>query len=100
VEVALAVMLAIGGGVLLRSFVQLNSASLCFDRVHTVTAEMYLPDAKYADPANARAFFRDAVTRVAELPGVRAASGVLLRPLAGPDGFDYQLSLEGMDAER
>ena len=99
VEVALAVMLAIGGGVLLRSFVQLNSAPLGFDRVHTLTAEMYLPDAKYADPVKARAFFRDVVTRVAALPGVRAAGGVLLRPLAGPDGFDYPLSLEGMDAE-
>ena len=99
VEVALAVMLAIGGGVLLRSFVQLSSAPLGFDRDHTLTAEMYLPDAKYADPEKARAFFRDAVARVTEVPGVRAAGGVLLRPLAGSDGFDYPVSLEGMDAE-
>ena len=98
-EVALAVMLAIGGGVLLRSFVQLHSAPLGFDRVHTLTAEMYLPDAKYAAPGKARAFFRDAVTRVTQVPAVRAAGGVLLRPLAGPDGFDYPLSLEGMDAQ-
>jgi len=98
-EVALAVVLAIGGGVLLRSFMELNSAPLGFDRVHTLTAELYLPDAKYADPAKARAFFRDVTSRVAELPGVRAAGAVLLRPLAGPDGFDYPLSLEGMDAE-
>ena len=98
-EVALAVVLAIGGGVLLRSFVQLTSAPLGFDRVHTLTSGVYLPDAKYADPVRARAFFRDAVARVAALPGVRAAGAVLLRPLAGPDGFDYPLSLEGMDAE-
>jgi predicted permease len=98
-EVALAVVLAIGGGVLLRSFVQLTSAPLGFDRVHTLTSELYLPDAKYADPVQARAFFRAAVARVSALPGVRAAGAVLLRPLAGPDGFDYPLSLEGMDAE-
>jgi len=98
-EVALAVVLAIGGGVLLRSFVQLTSAPLGFDRAHTLTAELYLPDAKYTDPVKARAFFRDAVARIAELPGVRAAGAVLLRPLAGPDGFDYPLSLERMDAE-
>ena len=98
-EVALAVVLAIGGGVLLRSFAQLTSAPLGFDRAHTLTSELYLPDAKYADPVKARAFFRDAVARVAELPGVRAAGGVLLRPLAGPDGFDYPVSLEAMDAE-
>ena len=98
-EVAIAVILAIGGGVLLRSFMHLSSAPLGFDRVHTLTSEVYLPDAKYADPAKARAFFREAVTRVTALPGVRAAGGVLLRPLAGPDGFDYPLSVEGIDAE-
>jgi len=98
-EVAVAVVLAIGGGVLLRSFVQLTSAPLGFDRAHTLTSELYLPDAKYADAVKARAFFREAIARVAELPGVRAAGGVLLRPLAGPDGFDYPLSLEAMDAE-
>lgn len=98
-EVALAVVLAIGGGVLLRSFTQLTSAPIGFDRVHTLTSELYLPEAKYADPVKARAFYRDVIARVAELPGVRAAGAVLLRPLAGPDGFDYPLSLEGMDAE-
>jgi predicted permease len=98
-EVALAVVLAIGGGVLLRSFMQMTTAPLGFDSVHTLTSALYLPDAKYADPVKARAFFRDAVARVAELPGVRAAGAVLLRPLAGPDGFDYPLFLDGMDAE-
>jgi putative ABC transport system permease protein len=98
-EVALAVVLAIGGGVLLRSFMQMTAAPLGFDSVHTLTSELYLPDARYADPAKARAFFREAVARVADLPGVRAAGAILLRPLAGPDGFDYPLSLEGMDAE-
>ena len=98
-EVALAVVLAIGGGVLVRSFMQLTSAPLGFDRVHSLTSELYLPEAKYADPIKARAFYRDVIARAAELPGVRAAGAVLLRPLAGPDGFDYPLSLEGMDAE-
>src|SRR4030095_6589936 len=98
-EVALAVLLLIGGGVLLRSFVRLNAAPLGFDRTHTLTAELFLPDAKYADPATTRAFFRDAAARVSQLPGVTAAGAVLLRPLAGPDGFDYPLSLEGTDAE-
>jgi predicted permease len=98
-EVALAVMLLIAGGVLLRSFARLNAAPLGFDRTHTLTAELFLPDAKYGDPAKTRAFFHDAVARVSQLPGVTAAGGILLRPLAGPDGFDYPLSLEGSDAE-
>jgi predicted permease len=98
-EVALAVVLLIAGGVLTRSFVRLNSAPLGFDRTHTLTAELFLPDAKYADPAKTRAFYKEAVDRVSRLPGVRGAGGVLLRPLAGPDGFDYPLSLEGTDRD-
>jgi putative ABC transport system permease protein len=98
-EVALAVVLLIGGGVLLRSFVRLNAAPLGFDRTHTLTAELFLPEPRYADPARTRAFYRDAVDRAARLPGATAAGAVLLRPLAGPDGFDYPLSLKGMDAE-
>jgi putative ABC transport system permease protein len=98
-EVALAVVLLASGGVLLRSFVRLNSAPLGFDRTRTLTAELFLPDAKYADPGKTRAFYRDVVERVSQLPGVYAAGGVLLRPLAGPDGFDYPLSLEGTDRE-
>jgi predicted permease len=97
-EVALAVVLLIGGGVLVRSFARLNSAPLGFDRSHTLSAEIYLPDAKYADPAKIRSFFRDAIARVRQLPGVTGAGAVLLRPLAGPDGFDYPVSTEGMDA--
>ena len=97
-EVALAVVLLIGGGVLVRSFARLNSAPLGFDRSHTLSAEIFLPDAKYSDPAKIRAFFKDAVARVRQLPGVTGAGAVLLRPLAGPDGFDYPVSAEGMDA--
>jgi len=98
-EVALAVVLLIGGGVLLRSFVRLTTAPLGFDRTHTLTAELFLPDSRYGDLARSRVFYRDAIERIAHLPGVIAAGAVLLRPLAGPDGFDYPVSLEGMDAE-
>jgi putative ABC transport system permease protein len=97
VEVALAVILLIGGGVLLRSFARLNTAPLGFDRTRTLTAALVLPEAKYADPAKVRAFYRDATERVGRMPGVTAAGGVLLRPLAGPDGFDYPLTVEGAD---
>ena len=97
-EVALAVMLLISGGVLLRSFARLNSVPLGFDRTRTLTAELVFPEAEYADPVKVRAFYRDATERVRQLPGVAAAGGVLLRPLAGPDGFDYPLTAEGMDA--
>ena len=98
-EVALAVVLLIGGGVLLRSFARLTAAPLGFDRSRTLTAELFLPEAKYADPAKTRAVYRDAVARATAIPGVVAAGGIVLRPLAGPDGFAYPLSLEGMTAD-
>jgi putative ABC transport system permease protein len=98
-EVALAVVLLIGGGVLVRSFARLTAAPLGFDRTHALTAELFLPEPKYGDPATVRTFYRDAIERLAQLPGVTAAGGVLLRPLSGPDGFDYPLTLEGSDAD-
>ena len=97
-EVALAVVLLIGGGVLLRSFARLNSAPLGFDRTHTLTAELFLPDAKYADPGKTRAFFRDAVATGQRIAGRDSGGRGAAASVAGPDGFDYPLSLEGTDA--
>ena len=83
VEVALAVVLLAAGGALLRSFARLNAAPLGFDRERTLTAELFVPEGKYDDPARARAFVREIVARVSTMPGVEAAGAVLLRPLGG-----------------
>jgi hypothetical protein len=86
--------LPIGGGVLLRSVAHLNAAPLGVDRVHRLTAELFLRDTKYADPAWTRAFFRDAVARVRQIPG-DCRGRCVASTLAGPDGSTIRCRSRG-----
>ena len=98
-QVALAVVLLVGAGLLGRSFAKLRGVELGFDRTRTLTAQVYLPEAKYPSVAEARTFYDELVARAGRLPGVEAAAGVLIRPLEGPDGFDYPVTVEGRGAD-
>jgi putative ABC transport system permease protein len=69
-EMALALMLLIGAGLLLKSFARLQGVSPGFDPTHLATLSVSLPDAKYKDGAARTAFFLAARERIAALPGV------------------------------
>jgi putative ABC transport system permease protein len=98
-EIALAALVLVGSGLLIRSLSRLQSVDLGFDRESTLSIEVFLPEARYAEPAAVRAFYDRLVERAAALPGVTRAAGVLVRPLQGPDGFDYPFSIEGRSAD-
>jgi len=83
-EVALSLVLLAGAGLLMRSFVRLQSVSPGFRPENVLTARVQLPVARYDNPRRSAAFFTDAVSRIAALPGVRSAAGVSFLPLAGP----------------
>ena len=83
VEVALALVLLIASGLLLRSFQGLSSVAPGFEPEGAWTAAVSLPDARYAEPEKAAAFFREAVARLAALPGVRHAGAGFPLPLSG-----------------
>ena len=72
-EIALALMLSVGAGLMIRSFAQLQRVSPGFDPDHLLTFELSLPRARYPEPANVRAFYDALVQRIEALPGVRAA---------------------------
>lgn len=72
-EVALAVVLVIGAGLLIRSFANLMSVDAGFDRSKMVTFGLVLPQATYPPPQRA-AFFGRVTDRLAEIPGVQAVS--------------------------
>jgi putative ABC transport system permease protein len=97
-EIALALVLLAGAALLLRDLARLARAELGFERERVLTVQLFLPEDPYADPARARAFQRDALERIRALPGAEGAAGVLLRPLEGPDGFDYPFTVEGQTA--
>ena len=79
-EVALAVALTTGAGLLLRSFVSLVSVIPGFDTEHLLTWQMNLPD-RLQSADERRAFYRDFFARMEALPGVLAAGGTTRIPL-------------------
>ena len=74
-QVALAFVLLVGAGLLLVSFHRLRSLDLGVKADRALVFELHLPEARY--DSSARASFYEAIaTRIAQLPGVRAAGGI------------------------
>ncbi len=84
-EVALAVVLLVGTGLLLRSFAALQGEDPGFQREGRLVLSTPLPRAKYATPDERRGFGDAVATRLNALPGVESASLTSLIPLAGSD---------------
>jgi putative ABC transport system permease protein len=82
-EVALSLVLLAGAGLLMRSFVRLQSTDLGFRAEGVLTAGVQLPTPRY-DFSRAGSFFRESLTRVAALPGVQHAAGAACLPVPFP----------------
>jgi predicted permease len=93
-EVGLAVMLMVGAGLLLKSFVELQKVDPGFDTAGLLTFDVSLPDARYPEPRQARDFYQDLLTRIEAIPGVESADAVFGLPLSG---FFYSMSVEYLD---
>jgi putative ABC transport system permease protein len=83
VEMALALVLLVGAGLLLRSFVTLLRVDPGFDPSRTMTVKVAIPRSQYPDAAQQQAFFNRLFERLDALPGVTAAGGTSFLPLAG-----------------
>ena len=81
-EVALAVVLLVGAGLLLRSLANLRAVNPGFDPRNVLTFRVSLPPEKY-DPAKVSRFFEQAEARLAAMPGVRSAGAISFLPFAG-----------------
>ena len=89
-EVSLALVLLIGAGLMIRSFLQLQSVDSGFNRENVLTMRAQLPRKKYAEPHQIVDFFKQAETSIAALPGVEAVGAISYLPLTGlasRDGF-------------
>jgi putative ABC transport system permease protein len=82
-EIALALVLLVGAGLLLATFENLRHVDPGFDPAHVLTAPAYLPEWKYATPEQQRAFFQRATFDLTNVPGVTAAAAVNALPLSG-----------------
>ena len=85
-EIALALVLLIGAGLLIRSFLRLQQVDPGFDPRNVLTAEVFvpfLPPSKYAEEERQSAFFQQLTERLRSLPGVESAGAVGSLPLSG-----------------
>jgi putative ABC transport system permease protein len=80
-EVALALVLLLGAGLLLRSMQKLLSVPMGFDAEHVLTVRMRLPNQRYRQPEQCAAFVRALLERTRSLPGVERAAVANSLPL-------------------
>lgn len=93
-QVALALMLLMGAGLLVRSFQNLNEVDLGFEPDGVLTMQLQLPGVRYPDAASRMGFFVPLEERLTSLPGVVAAGSITNLPMAGFDG-DNTFYVEG-----
>jgi predicted permease len=80
-EMALAVVLLVGAGLLIRSFVKLVNVDLGYQTEKIVTFEVSLPDSKYSVDRDIRAFARQVRDGLTSLPGTQSVAVAFARPL-------------------
>ena len=96
-EVALALLVLVGAGLLVKSFVRLRSVDPGFQPARLLTMWLFLSDAKYAQQARRLAFLKDLTTRLEALPGVEGVGIGDDLPIAGTDS-SMDLTVEGREA--
>ncbi|MEO5894240.1 MAG: ABC transporter permease [Vicinamibacterales bacterium] len=97
-EVALALMLLTGGGLLLQTFVHLQQADLGFNPEGLLVGAVNPPNASYNTPARHLAFYDQVLEKASTLPGVRKAALASVLPLSGDS--DTNFLIEGRPAPR
>lgn len=93
-EVALSLVLLIGAGLMMRSFLRLQQVDVGVDPEHVLTMAVPLPSAKYRELERRSSFFQQLVERVGALPGVREVGAVSNLPLSG-SLWGRSLTVEG-----
>ena len=89
-ESAVAVVLLIGAGLLVRSLIQLQNTSPGFDAHNVLSMNVQLPRDKYSTPEKVNNFFSQLESRVSSLPGVETVGLVSELPLSGqPNDMPY-----------
>ena len=93
-QLASSVVLALAAGLLIRSLIELNRIDLGFNPANVLTAQLQVPATDYPQPLDVVRFHRQAVERIAQIPGVRAVGSVRVLPLARSIG-DWSIKIEG-----
>jgi putative ABC transport system permease protein len=98
-QIALALLVLVGAGLLLRSLANLQRVDMGFATGNLVIGSMALPPEAPGDREATMQLLERAVERVRALPGVGAATLVTARPFAGMGGWDAPFTGEGQASE-
>ncbi|HEY3027293.1 MAG TPA: ABC transporter permease [Pyrinomonadaceae bacterium] len=106
-EVALALVLLVGSGLMARSFIKLRQVDVGFSEHNVLTLRVPLPEAKYPTPKTADdprdpqglVFYDQLLERIRSLPGVKSATAATLLPLGAGQGWGKFLSIDGHAAD-
>lgn len=93
-EIALSLVLLVGAGLMIQSFLRLRRVNIGLDATNVFTANLALPSAKYRTDEQRAAFFKQLVERVRNVPGVQEASATATLPLSGFN-WGRSLTVEG-----
>ena len=93
-EMALAMILLAGAGLLLRSFLEIRRVEPGFEPAGVLTFNLRLPDAEYDEPERIERFYAELLERVKTLPGVERAGAIFGLPLTG---HSYTISISALD---
>jgi putative ABC transport system permease protein len=96
-EVAVSLILLIGAGLLINSFLRLSNVDPGFRADNLLTMQVVLPQLKYPDHARRSAFYTDLLSRVEALPGVKSAAVTNWIPLV-LQGDSVGITIEGQPA--
>lgn len=97
-EVAFALMLLIGAGLLMKSFLRLLNVSPGFNPDKVLTMQINLPDNRYPEREQTSAFFSELLEKVQALPGVVSAGTTAVLPMGG-NYTDIHFQIEGQPVE-
>ena len=95
-EIALAVVLVIGAGLLVKSFRELQGVDVGFTTERVLTLNLKPPTGAYSDDAARRGYFERVADRVGEVPGVTAAALINRQPMT-PGDVSFGFSLPGRE---
>ncbi|HEV2915202.1 MAG TPA: ABC transporter permease [Pyrinomonadaceae bacterium] len=92
-EVALSLLLLVGAGLLIKSFLNLSKTDVGFDPEGVLTMRIALPEARYKENAQVVNFYQQLLQRVQTLPGVESAGLARGLPMSG--GIESGITVEG-----
>lgn len=93
VEVALALMLVIGAGLLIKSFWRLQQVDPGFEANSVLSLQIAPPAVAYSEGSRKLAFYNQIIERIETLPGVKAVGGIHLLPMGGSN-WNPELKIE------